>query len=207
MKSVGKAVEYYFPNLEMAHVDTWSSGLGGALVVKGKIILTSELSHNCLDPSPSAWPCGCGRRGCYETKLGGKQLIRHIVVERDIRGLPRLPDDRHPMAYLDEAYKAREPWALAIYDMIVEAMGRYVAMIVTTHLVYDIVWKGGTAMQSFRLPNIQERVIQTASRTCYLDSLTKKLQFHFMPNEPPDCDSFIGAAMLVAEAANDGNTP
>ena len=67
-------VQDYFPNAEVVFGVIMGTGVGGGVVVNGKIIhgahgIGGEWGHNFLDESGG--PCYCGRSGCVETVISG----------------------------------------------------------------------------------------------------------------------------------------
>ena len=76
--------EYYFG---LAHrVDNFiylssGIGLGGGVIVAGKLFrgghgFAGEMGHIQRDPNGEL--CGCGRRGCWETQVGPRAVLRRI---------------------------------------------------------------------------------------------------------------------------------
>ncbi|WP_017306260.1 ROK family protein [Spirulina subsalsa] len=67
------------------------TGLGGALIINGKIwsapAVSAELGHICIDSSENADPCGCGARGCVETRsslLGLRNMVKHRQAQGNV---------------------------------------------------------------------------------------------------------------------------
>ncbi len=67
------------------------TGLGGALIVNGKIWsapgVAAELGHICIDSSENADLCGCGARGCVETRaslLGLRNMVKHRQAKGNV---------------------------------------------------------------------------------------------------------------------------
>lgn len=56
-------------------------GLGGGLILNGKLYtgefgFASEIGHIKRDPQGE--PCGCGRRGCWETQVGPRAVLQRV---------------------------------------------------------------------------------------------------------------------------------
>jgi len=56
-------------------------GLGGGILIGGKLFRGSsgyagEVGHMTVDPDGEL--CGCGKRGCWETKVGPRAVMRHV---------------------------------------------------------------------------------------------------------------------------------
>ncbi len=67
------------------------TGLGGALIINGKIwsgaTVAAELGHICIDSSENADLCGCGARGCVETRaslLGLRNMVKHRQAKGNV---------------------------------------------------------------------------------------------------------------------------
>jgi glucokinase len=65
---------------------TLGTGIGGALIIGGKIFLGAnghggELGHAIIDFSPEARVCGCGNRGCLEAYAGTAGIIKTFWEE------------------------------------------------------------------------------------------------------------------------------
>jgi glucokinase len=67
------------------------TGLGGALIINGKIwsgpAVSAELGHICIDSSENADRCGCGARGCVETRaslLGLRNMVKHRQAKGNV---------------------------------------------------------------------------------------------------------------------------
>lgn len=70
------------PNAEVVFGVIMGTGVGGGVVVNGKIIggrmgIGGEWGHNFLDESGG--PCYCGRIGCVETLISGPSLERYYA--------------------------------------------------------------------------------------------------------------------------------
>ncbi|MFO7030334.1 ROK family protein [Limnospira fusiformis CCALA 023] len=67
------------------------TGLGGALIINGKIwsapAVSAEFGHICIDSSENADLCGCGARGCAETRaslLGLRNMVKHRQAKGNV---------------------------------------------------------------------------------------------------------------------------
>jgi predicted NBD/HSP70 family sugar kinase len=172
-------------------------------------VAEEEGGHVCLDYSPFAPLCGCGRRGCVEAIAGGKAVERRIVAELEARGLEPsklmhlngLPTDASLSTLLDQAYWNKHLWALEIYRIITTAMGRYLADLQTQLHLPAIIWKGTFAQKALRLPGIEEAIRQEMRQHLINPRWEEELRFYFVPQPPmtiTDSEAFIGAAHLAA---------
>ncbi|WP_405141248.1 ROK family transcriptional regulator [Sphaerisporangium sp. NBC_01403] len=72
---------------------TGEVGVGGGLIVDGRLLrgadgFSGEVGHLPVDPAGAR--CGCGRHGCWETKVGLAALVRMAMPEQayELAGLP-----------------------------------------------------------------------------------------------------------------------
>ena len=73
---------------------TLGTGIGGGFVWNGKILngahgVGCEIGHLCVDLSPEAEPCTCGKRGCAEQYASARALGR--LAQRALRVQPERP--------------------------------------------------------------------------------------------------------------------
>ncbi|MEO3859370.1 ROK family transcriptional regulator [Acrocarpospora sp. B8E8] len=64
---------------------TGEVGVGGGIIIDGKLLrgadgFSGEVGHLPVDPGGAR--CGCGRHGCWETKVGLAALVRMAMPER-----------------------------------------------------------------------------------------------------------------------------
>jgi predicted NBD/HSP70 family sugar kinase len=73
-------VQEKFPNAKVVFGVIMGTGVGGGVVVEGKVInglqgIAGEWGHNFLDSSGG--PCYCGKSGCVERVLSGPDLEKY----------------------------------------------------------------------------------------------------------------------------------
>ncbi len=122
------------------------TGVGGALVINGRLItgcnlIAGEWGHNPM-PWPRAGelpgpPCYCGRRGCIETFLSGPGLSAD-----DARGFPEDPAPAREALTIARAAAAGEPRACAALERYGERLARALASVINV-LDPDIIVLGG----------------------------------------------------------------
>jgi predicted NBD/HSP70 family sugar kinase len=78
---------------------TGEVGVGGGIISGGRLLggadgFAGEVGHIPIDPSGDR--CGCGRIGCWETKVGLAALVRVVTPDRayGMRGVVRDPEER-----------------------------------------------------------------------------------------------------------------
>ncbi|WP_327001199.1 ROK family protein [Dactylosporangium sp. NBC_01737] len=95
---------------------TGSVGVGGGAITGGRLLrgadgFSGEIGH--LPVEPEGDPCGCGRTGCWETKVGLAELVRRITPEFAYGlGDGPVPDPRERIAEVRRRLDARDPAAL-----------------------------------------------------------------------------------------------
>ncbi len=73
-------------------------GLGGGIIIDGKLFkggygFAGEIGHIQRDPNGEI--CGCGRRGCWETQVGPRAVLRRVrkELEKDPSNIPAMCKD------------------------------------------------------------------------------------------------------------------
>ncbi|MBK8968489.1 MAG: ROK family protein [Lewinellaceae bacterium] len=132
------AVPEKLPDAEVVFGVILGTGVGGGLVVRGKVIhgrqgIAGEWGHNFLDESGG--PCYCGRSGCVETVFSGPALERFYtsMTGRHVR----LPE----VVRLAEA--GTDPAATATLDRLVQYFGKAIAVVINIVDPDAIVLGGG----------------------------------------------------------------
>lgn len=188
------------PELEYFMGTTWSSGIGARVYRQGAIITPhAEAGHIPLDPSPYAFLCGCGLRGCVESSAGGESVKRRVMVECEALGI-KIPPDRGPCAFLDESFDRKEQWAIDIYNLFSEAMATFLATIQTIFVLPAVVWKGTFAEHV--LPRIEKDIRGRLRRKLMNPEWERRMVFYYSPD--PWHDSLIGAASLFRKHLESG---
>lgn len=95
--ALSEAVDGAAKDARVAYCIIIGTGVGGCLVVDGKIIkgannLAGEWGHIPLPfatPEELDTPCGCGRIGCIETHISGKHVLKNYnrMVETPVRSV------------------------------------------------------------------------------------------------------------------------
>jgi glucokinase len=132
---------------------TLGTGVGGGLVIDGRIRrgargFAAEIGHILVDSSQSAWPCGCGRRGCMESIAGTAGLLRRF---RELGG-----DDVHDVRPIAESARRGEKAGIETFQAMGRALGIGLAQAQKLADLDALVFSGGVS-KSFDL-------VQTALR-------------------------------------------
>ncbi|MCP2165445.1 ROK family protein [Goodfellowiella coeruleoviolacea] len=104
---------------------TGEVGVGGGVIAGGQLLrgatgFTGEVGHMPLDPTGT--PCGCGRRGCWETQVGLAALLRAVGGPDDEVTDPSL-DLEGRLAVVKGRAEAGDPRTLAALRQIGSALG------------------------------------------------------------------------------------
>ena len=92
-------------------VDEVGGAITGGRLLRGADGFSGEIGH--LPVEPDGDPCGCGRTGCWETKVGLAELVRRITPEFAYGiGDGPVPDPRERVAEVRRRLDARDPAAL-----------------------------------------------------------------------------------------------
>jgi glucokinase len=142
------------------------TGIGGALIMDRKLIegeggVTGEIGHTKVDISESAQPCGCGKNGCIEAYLGGKNFTSWME-QLKVKSSPQealfseISGDIHP-GKIDMAAQNGNKAAIDIMDKVASYLGMVLANAVTltdpgTLLLGGTVWDGS--------PYLREKTIK-----------------------------------------------
>lgn len=194
MHATGLGMAVLLSDLKRLIALTWSSGIGGRFVIrdsKGKIhILGFEWGHMTIN-HPSIFRCGCDSLGHVEAFAGGRLLKERVINHTKECGIV-IPDGTHPCRFLDERYLADEAWARAIYKPVLDAMGIFVANLVSMFgPPLTIVFKGTVAIntQNFSMPRIREIARDHLMNPDWVSE--ENLQFVQSPE--PEKDALYGA--------------
>lgn len=149
-------------------------GLGGGVLIDGKLFRGSrgyagEVGHMTVEPDGEV--CGCGRRGCWETRVGPRAVLRRVrqtlsggtgslLTEMAGGDLQRLS-----MEMVVQAARQEDPVALAA----LQDVGRYLAIGVVNLLhIFNpemVILGGALSLASqFLLPLIEDGVRESTLR-------------------------------------------
>lgn len=112
---------------------TLGTGVGSGIVINGQMVyghdgLASELGHVCVDRSPEARLCGCGRHGCLETYCSATGVARTAreVLEKSAEPslLREVGTDGITSKDVYDAAVKGDKLALEIFQRTGETLGR-----------------------------------------------------------------------------------
>ena len=161
--------EYYFGAAQGVENLVYLSsgvGLGGGIIIEGKLFrgnsgYASEVGHMTIDPNGEL--CGCGKRGCWETMVGPRAVLRRVRRELE-EGLPsvmpEMVSDKLENITFEIVVTAAENGDQAALDalqIVGDALGIGVANLVNIFNPELIVLGGELSLASaFLLPAVQE---------------------------------------------------
>lgn len=119
---------------------TFSTGMGGGIIAAGRLVqgitdMGGEVGHLTLDID--GLPCGCGKKGCWEAYVGGKNLaerlkekirswdIDTLIVEKAGGDI-----DQITTKSLADAVRAGDPFAVAEWDTFLEHLAHGMSNII-----------------------------------------------------------------------------
>ncbi|MEV0631062.1 ROK family protein [Nonomuraea wenchangensis] len=106
---------------------TGEVGVGGGIILDGRLLrgadgFSGEVGHLQVDPDGAQ--CGCGRAGCWETKVGLAALVRAAMPEQAY-GLPGrpVPDPGERVSDIADGLAAGDPRMTAAVAQVGEWLG------------------------------------------------------------------------------------
>ena len=137
--------------VESAVVITLGTGIGGALLVGGRVVrgmngMAGEFGH--MQVVPDGRPCECGKRGCWEQYCSGNALVRASL---DARAEPVRPADLRGGPALTAAAASGDPVARAAFAEVGRWLGVGIANLVAAFDPDRVVVGGGVSAAGERL--------------------------------------------------------
>ena len=167
--------EYYFGGArEVQNLIYLSAGvgLGGGIIIQGKLFRGSsgyagEIGHMTMDPDGEL--CGCGKRGCWETVVGPRAIVRRVKAaletdaESQIRTLVDGDLSRVDVEIVVQAAEAGDAVARHSLQEVGAQLGIGIANLVNVFNPQLVVLGGALNRASrFLLPVIEETVREHA---------------------------------------------
>ncbi len=178
-------VAQQMPEAEVVFGVIMGTGVGGGLVVNGKVIngrqgIGGEWGHNFLDVSGG--PCYCGKTGCVETILSGPALQRFY---QSVSGAAlKLPE-------IYQRYQAgTDPHATATIERLVTLFGIGISAVINIIDPDAIVLGGGVG----NIDLLYTRGVEEVKKNVF----NNRLDTVFLKPMLGDSAGVFGAAMLVS---------
>lgn len=161
------SVKEHAPGARVTFGVIMGSGVGGGLVVNGKVIngrhgIGGEWGHNFLDESGGL--CYCGKVGCVERILSGKSLER--FYQEQSGSFKKLKD-------IYQEYLTRtDPIAAETMDRMIHYFGKAMAVVINI-LDPDVIMLGGGVgnidlLYSAGVEEVKKHVFNPRLDTCFL---------------------------------------
>jgi glucokinase-like ROK family protein len=177
-------------------------GLGGGIVLGGKLFrgnggYAGEVGHMAVNPNGEL--CGCGRRGCWESLVSPRAVVRNIqaILQNGTDSLiRRLADGNLGNITFDqviEAAQANDQVALCALQDVARWLGIGIANLVNTLNPELVVLGGGLARASMALTP----VIETTVRENALEQPRQALKIAVSAYGSEAC--VVGAAAIVLD--------
>jgi glucokinase-like ROK family protein len=142
-------------------------GLGGGIIINGELFRGSsgyagEIGHMTVDPRGPL--CGCGKRGCWETLVGPRAIVRRVRerVENDDEILSRLAGGASSLVDVNgvvEAAQNGNEAARTALEEVGEQLGIGIANLVNAFNPELVVLGGALSLASdFLMPSIERMV-------------------------------------------------
>jgi glucokinase len=175
------------------------TGIGGGLVVNGELAigashLAGEIGHTKVVPNGRL--CGCGQRGCVEAYASGRNLANRAREdlssgERSLAVQLAGAVDQVHAGHLDEAARAGDLYAVALWNEVAPLLGTVLANAVTLLNPARLVlgggaWEGSPGLRKLVLAAYQGAVNAPSGEACQLVDSTLG-----------DAAGVIGAAALI----------
>lgn len=119
---------------------TFSTGMGGGIIAEGKLVqgitdMGGEVGH--LPVELNGLPCGCGKKGCWESYVGGKNLSERLkekiraghIKTKIIEKAGGNIDNIGPKA-LSDAVREGDQFAIAEWDVFMERLAQGMGTII-----------------------------------------------------------------------------
>lgn len=131
---------------------TLGTGVGSGIVINGQMVyghdgFAGELGHVCVDRSPEARLCGCGRKGCLEaycSATGVARTAREVLVANTEPSLLReVPAEQITSKDVYDAAVKGDKLALEIFQRTGEILGRAIVDFIAFSSPEAIILFGG----------------------------------------------------------------
>ena len=167
--------EYYFGAAQGVKNFIYLSagiGMGGGIIIDGKLYrgsngYASEVGHMTMDPQGE--PCACGKRGCWETQVGPRAVLKRVCKTLEL-GMPSALSgmvdgnlERISFESVVQAAQQGDDVALRALQEVGEYLGVGVANLVNVFNPELIVLGGALNLASpILLPTVERQIVDNA---------------------------------------------
>jgi glucokinase len=162
------------------------TGVGSGLILGGQLHegaqgVAGEFGHVKVRPSrPGTLPrrCGCGQVGCLEAYTSGVNVAARVReeiaagAETSILSLAGGDPARVNTSLVDAAYRAGDPYAVALWDEVGELLGSAIGSLVTVLNPAKLILGGGVLLGSEALDRLVRKHFDAAVSVSATKGLT-----------------------------------
>jgi predicted NBD/HSP70 family sugar kinase len=160
----GEMARGVLKDFRWAVFDTISTGWGGNLILNGQRV-DGEPGHANVR-FDLAYPCGCGKFGCFEAFYSGSALQRRLLQILEARQGSSPPGSDLWQFFYHEAATGTS-WAAALLDDWAEGVGRGWGNVLNRiRPMQAIVYMGTTAESMLAQPRVQQHLRATLQQIC-----------------------------------------
>jgi glucokinase-like ROK family protein len=145
-------------------------GLGSGIIIDGKLFrgnrgYAGEIGHITVDPDGDL--CGCGKRGCLETLIGPRAVVKRVVRNLEsgavssLLGITQGDPSRLDFEDVASAAHSGDPLALGAIQEVGRALGMAIADLMQVFNPQLIVLGGVLNLASEELIPVIERCVQS----------------------------------------------
>jgi len=175
---------------------TVGTGYGGYLFLNGKLYdgyhgFAGPFGHITWDEE--GYPCGCGRRGCFETFVAGPAIARAGQAAVDAGHSPLMAElsqgGRVTTQTVIQAYQQNDPAAVSIIEQVARLIAINLSGLVNT-LDLEMIVMGGGVIQA--CPQLIDRISHYIRRYLMSDEARRDLRL--------ERETFTNSALYGAAA-------
>ncbi len=169
----------------------WGTGLAAWIAKNGEILCPSEAGHMHYSYLPDAPPCGCGRRGHFESVLRAGYIREKIREIAELRKR-EITDEEAIWTYMYEILAEDSAFKVTFTNLMAYPMAAFLSSLVTLLLPETIFMRGTFGLKTF--PLIENRV-----RELMRDQLIVPdwAEVPIEPTPDPQNDALIGVASYL----------
>jgi predicted NBD/HSP70 family sugar kinase len=161
LASLAEHAEFGRHNISDLLLLTGETGVAGGVIANGKLLrgyagLAGEIGHAPLGPADAS--CPCGRKGCWETVVGLRAMLRHVADDDDpVRDSTRKLEER--LAELVQRAEAGDIRTLRGLDAVAAALGHGLS-ILSDVVNPEVIVLGGyfSFFADYFIPSVQDRL-------------------------------------------------
>jgi glucokinase-like ROK family protein len=144
-------------------------GMGGGILIDGRLYrgrdgLAGELGHMTIDPQGEM--CNCGNRGCWETLVGPRAILKRIrerAAEEKTRAIGSSSPEPPDMNGIIAAAQLGNPMVLEVLGEIGESLGIGIANLINIFNPEMVILGGALSrVAPYLLPRVRQTISERA---------------------------------------------